>query len=197
MCELAALGIVQYINEGRVLDKFYSVYSDYRRRDVPVGLQFSFVIHEADQEMCTAFSPVGVQQLICSKDGLCLVKKRICTLMPIHKMLYLLRKLAGQQLCWLWFKLKNKKSTKDDIDGGNEYKILLFCPEVCWLSRKTCLGSNFEMRGNIKILFCDSANNSLDHFCDFTLFAQVAYLSNKFSIRSGPNLFFFNVETNI
>lgn len=136
--------------------------------------------------MCNGISPIGVQQPICSKHGLCFAKKMICTLMPIIRYFICQENLVVNHSALIH--IKEQKCTNGDIDWDSECKILLFYPEVCWLSRESCSESNFEMRDNIKTLLCDTTNNSLDHFYDFTLFAQVAYLSNIFSIRNRMTL---------
>lgn len=149
--------------------------------------------------MCSGLNLIGVQQPICSKDGLCSANKKIYTLMPIRKTFYLLWKFGGHPF-WLGFTLKNKSSTKDDLDWENEYKILLFYPaEVCWLSRKSCSESNFEMIDNIKTFFGDTVISMISH-CLFKWHISEIYSISRIDWTSyfrARMSFFFNVETKI
>ena len=108
------LAQVQYRNEGDVLDMFYSVYPGYRKREVSVGLQFFFVIYEPDQKMCNGISPIGFQQPICNKDGLCFAKKMICTLMPIIRYFICQENLVVNNSALIH--IKQQKCTNGDID---------------------------------------------------------------------------------
>lgn len=77
---------------------------------------------------------LGVQQPMRSEDGLYFAEKRICILMPI------LRYFICQENCMVsnpaLIQIKKQNGTNDDIDWEKKYKILLFYPEVSWLSKK-------------------------------------------------------------
>jgi hypothetical protein len=80
---------------------------------------------------------------------------------------------------------------------GAEYEILLYCTEVCWLSRGQVLKRLFELRAEVSFFLKERENLLLEHVERKDFIHGLAYLADIFNHMNAINLLIQGLEVTI